>query len=514
MDVGKISFLNKVKHLEQQVSKLLQYSLEAIVAVDDRFKVVLFNNGAEKLFDYKSKEILGSNLSLIMPEFRTNILNLYASDKLNKQLDAKSVSDRHTLHGMKRNGEEFILDASITKVYLSHGPVLTLFLSDITQRTSLEKEILSSKHRYEYLIKMSRDAIITLNGSFEIIIFNDGARKVFGYSEPEIIGRHVKYLLPEENREENFNYMVSACDIPNSSTKLEPPDDIFGLRKDGIQFHAEATITNIHFEDEVMYSIILRDVSSRKLMEKQMVQYLSELEKINTEKEKYFSLLAHDLRSPFGNLLGFIDYMQDNLGELKKEELQEILKSCAASAKNIYHLLESLLDWTRLQMNRISFKPAKVNPLQYIEEAVALYKEAIENKGISVNILVDTDVEVLADVDMFATIVRNLLSNAIKFSYEQGDIDITGGKENDYFAINFNDYGIGMEEDTLSKLFRTDKDMHTEGTKGESGFGLGLLLVKDFVELNNGSIHVKSKYKAGTNITIKLPLAKNTELSD
>lgn len=451
------------------------------------------------------EEVVGTHLSLIIPEFRTNLLNFYVSEHLDEELDMKGVSDIKKIYGTKKNGEEFIAEATITKVILNHGPVITLFIRDITQRASLERELLSSKYRFETLIRMTDEAIITLDRNLKVVIFNEGAKKVFGYTESEIIGKHINELIPFEHRKNHDQHIVDFGMLPNTSKVMSLDNDVFGLRKDGIEFHAEATITNIQYENEMMYSIILRDVSSRKLMETQMRQYLTDLEKVNVEKEKYFTLLAHDLRSPFGNLLGFIDYMQDNIDEIGKEELQDILRSCAASAKNIYQLLESLLDWTRLQMNRISFSPTIVSPQEQIKYALNLYKEAIENKNIRVNINLPDGLEVIADPDMFSTIARNLISNAIKFSYENGEIDINHSIEENVVSLHFVDYGIGMEEETLSKLFRTDKETHSEGTSGETGFGLGLLLVKDFVELNNGFMNVNSSYKHGTTISINLP---------
>lgn len=497
-----IALINKIRQIELQISQIFHYSDEAIITTDEKLNIVLFNNGAQKIFGYNDDEVIGRELSLLFPPASRYEQTSGVTD-ISRYLKQYDVDEK--IQGVKKNGSVFFAETRLTKIYLNHGIVYTIFFRDITEKYQLETELLLSKNKYEQIVKYVDDAIISINEKHEIILFNQGAQKTFGYTEKEILGKHLNILVPQNFR--NFHdKFIDDFGKRNSGPKIMGDNrEVLAVRKDGIEIHTEASIAKINVGDEIIYTVIIRDVSSRKLLEKQLIDYLAELEKIDREKDKYFTMIAHDLRSPFGNLLGFLDFMIDNIDSLDKQELLEILNNCSISAKNIFQLLENMLDWTKIQMNRLSFTPEWFDPQEQIQNVLTLYKQSFNSKKISVHNNISEPHKIYADSNMFSTIIRNLISNAIKFSHENGDITINYEMRNGSLFITVTDKGIGIDEDKLSKLFRTDVKESSPGTKGEIGFGVGLLMIKDFVELNKGSIVVKSKYKSGTSITVSFP---------
>ncbi|MBU1097995.1 MAG: PAS domain-containing sensor histidine kinase [Bacteroidetes bacterium] len=497
-----IALINKIRQIELQISQIFHYSDEAIITTDDKLNVVLYNNGAQKIFGYNEEEVIGNNLQMLfpLPQNNNSLIGLHNISDYLKQYD-----NNGNVRGVKKSGAGFIAETNLSKIILNHGIVYTIYFRDVTEKYQLEKESLLSKNKYEQIIKFVDDAIISINQKHEIILFNLGAQRILGYAENEILGKHVSILIPEKFRELHDRLIDDFSKSDTGTKIMGDRRDVIALRKDGLEIHTEASIAKIDYEEEFIFTIILRDVSARKLLEKQFVDYLAELEKIDNEKDKYFTLIAHDLRNPLGNLMGFLDFMIDNIESLDKTELLEILNNCSISAKNIYQLLENMLDWTRIQMHRMSFSPEWFDPQQEIQKALSLYKQSFISKKITVYNNTTDDTKIYADANMFSTIIRNLISNAIKFSHESGEININYKKQNGSLLIEVADNGVGMEEEKVSKLFRTDIKESSQGTKGEIGFGLGLLMIKDFVELNNGGISVESKYNVGTRITVSFP---------
>lgn len=233
-----------------------------------------------------------------------------------------------------------------------------------------------------------------------------------------------------------------------------------------------------------------------------------ELGESNAAKDKFFAIIAHDLRGPTGNLASFLDYLNDTFHEHSPEELKRIVLELSKTAENVSGLLENLLIWAQSQLNKIEFSPTEMNLSDVVHNSIKGINHIADNKNIRINLNLDDQINVRADQNMVQTIVRNILSNAIKYSHRGSSVSIETKAGNTKTAtIRIIDKGVGIDKDSLSKIFNITNTIHTSGTEDEKSTGLGLILVKDFIEKNNGTINIESHEGEGTVVTFTLPVA-------
>ncbi len=230
------------------------------------------------------------------------------------------------------------------------------------------------------------------------------------------------------------------------------------------------------------------------------------LEQLNTEKNRFFSIIAHDLRSPISGLLGLSEIIRTQAGNISQEELKEFAGLLYDASSEVYNLLENLLDWSRLQMNVLSYSPEKLQLKPVLIDAVKVIRQEWEKKNLQLSIDCSNELEMVADLNMIKTVIRNLASNAVKFTPSGGKISIVAeasSKEN--IVISVTDNGIGISEEMQQDIFSLTLKASRQGTNGEKSTGLGLLICKDFIERHGGILSVESKEDRGSTFTITLP---------
>jgi PAS domain S-box-containing protein len=231
------------------------------------------------------------------------------------------------------------------------------------------------------------------------------------------------------------------------------------------------------------------------------------LQAINAEKDKFFSIIAHDLRGPLSAFVAATQIITEEIQTMSFEEIKDITESMKASATNIYSLLENLLEWSRLRRGGMDFIPEKLNLKKKILECINILSEYSRKKGIEIELNIPDDLVIIADNHMFETIIRNLISNAIKFTSRRGIINVTSSLNDHIVQISIKDSGIGISPELKSKLFQIHEKTSRPGTDGELSSGLGLLLCKEFIEKQGGKIWVESEPGKGSvfSFTIKQP---------
>ena len=227
------------------------------------------------------------------------------------------------------------------------------------------------------------------------------------------------------------------------------------------------------------------------------------LEESNANKDKFFSLIAHDLKSPMTGFLSLAELFE-NTDDMQPEQFKEFIRQFRASAENLFQLLENLLTWARIQRGLIEHAPQRVNLGDMIHQNIALMAQNARQKKIALVNSVAREVFVYADTHMLEAIIRNLLSNALKFTKPGGSIEVTTTDAGDFVTVSVSDNGIGMTEEKCAKLFRVGAKIQSKGTSDEKGTGLGLILCKEFVEKNGGAIGVESRPERGTTVWFTL----------
>lgn len=327
------------------------------------------------------------------------------------------------------------------------------------------------------------NGVIVVDNNDRVVDMNPAAIRIFGMHG--LIGNYVSDLFDELK----IDFQKTKT---NEITKVEVTYDdvVYELMISPIfDMNETATGSIIYFYD----------INTLKKTQK-------ELSESNNAKDKFFSIIAHDLKNPFFGIIGLSDLLREDFPDLNDEERIGMVSNINELAKNTYKLLENLLDWSRQQTGKMEFAPKSINIASLIEENIKNVQYQSQLKKISVIREDNNDAVVFADENMINTTIRNLISNALKFTSSDGVLIISVLNKKDFVEISVKDSGIGMDEETKSKLFHIEHNVKSTGTSGEKGSGLGLLLCKGFVEKNGGKIWVESKLGEGSKFTFSLPV--------
>jgi len=252
---------------------------------------------------------------------------------------------------------------------------------------------------------------------------------------------------------------------------------------------------------------VITDITSRISIEKELEQKNSELEIANIERDKLFSIIAHDLKGPLSSMMGLTEIMSEKVDVLEADKMSDLIIALHKSSKNVYALIENLLDWSLMKRGRIDFQLKDLKVKKAVLEVVAGLSDVAKKKLVNIVVSVPSDLVFQADLKMFQTILRNLVSNAVKFSYPNGIVTIAAQDTNKGLVqISVTDNGIGMESALIEQLFQIDANVGRLGTDGESTNGLGLLLCKEFVEKHQGRIWAESESTKGSIFYFTIPL--------
>jgi len=252
-------------------------------------------------------------------------------------------------------------------------------------------------------------------------------------------------------------------------------------------------------------TVVARDITGRKIDEEQLKEQKEQLKELNATKDKFFSILAHDLKNPFSNLYSMSELISGNYDNLDEEEKVMMLKNINKSAEFIYNLLENLLTWSKTQRGRIDYNPTIFNLTKLIQVNINLHRIPAENKGIILKSDLKDDIHAFGDSEMINTVLRNLINNAVKFTDKGGTVEVFIRKKDGYIEVQVRDEGVGISTENLKKLFHIDEKFKSKGTKGETGTGLGLILCKEFVEKNGGIIRAESEEGSGSVFFFSIP---------
>lgn len=244
---------------------------------------------------------------------------------------------------------------------------------------------------------------------------------------------------------------------------------------------------------------------SRDLITKQ----ISQLEKLIEDRDKFISVISHDLRGPFTGFLGLTKILSENIESFSQEEIKEVSLELYNSLLRQYQLLENLLDWSKIQIGKVKINKQKIDITEIINNKIELFQISAKRKNLQLINKIQANVYAYADLMMISTVIHNLISNAIKFTKEGGKVTISSSQKDNFLEIAVSDTGIGIKKENIDKLFQESIGFSTPGTDYEKGSGLGLLIAKEMIELNGGKIRVESTENVGTTFYITIPTENN-----
>ncbi|QHT66251.1 PAS domain S-box protein [Rhodocytophaga rosea] len=371
---------------------------------------------------------------------------------------------------------------------------------DITEQKYTQDALVYTEKLFSTIFRLNPfPTAITRLSDGKVIVVNEKGLEVFGYTVMEITNLTTVDLGLWHYPEERLQLIEQV--------KVKPVLE-FEKRyrtKDGKEWDAITYIEMIEWDREPCLLIILQDITERKKAQEATKAYAEQLEKINLSKDKFFSIIAHDLLSPLNGVLGSAELLGTHHSKLTEQEIQTLSQSIHISTMHLKRLLTNLLEWARMQKGEISCRPKNVDLHKLAVEEIASLQENAQQKDITIELAIPESLRVEADEHMLRAVIRNLVANAIKFSNMGGNICIACKQSDSQVHISVRDQGIGMSKQVQNRLFQLDVKHTSIGTAGEKGTGLGLMLCKEFVEKHGGHIWVESEEKKGTTFHFILP---------
>ena len=380
----------------------------------------------------------------------------------------------------------------------------------IRERT---KEIALQKEKAEESEEKLKSTISSLN-DLVFVLDRDGVFQEFynpGNQDP--LYEDPNNFLCKHYRDVDFPTLV-VQELQTAFEQLQHSDKVhefdYCVNQEGMcWFNAKVSPRRNAQGDLTGITIVSRHITERKEAEERMRQQKEKLDELNATKDKFFSILAHDLKNPFASLYSLSQMVDENYQNLDEEDKLSSLKRIHNSTELIYNLLENLLTWSKSQSGHIEYNPSKFNISTLIQENLNLHSIPAERKGIHLKTNVSDIHTAFADKQMINTVLRNLVNNAVKFTDSGKEVELNVKKDEKFLEIEVKDQGVGISPENLKKLFRIDVKYKTVGTSGEKGTGLGLILCYEFIHKNHGDIWCKSELGKGTSFYFTIPIEKN-----
>ena len=376
-----------------------------------------------------------------------------------------------------------------------------------TNHKILKERYVPTAEFYSQIIDSLQDySIFTVDTELNINSWNSGATKIFQYETDEMIGKPFETIFTEEDRKAN----IPKAEIDKALKSGRSVDIRWHLCKDGTTFYADGLVFPLkNDKDEVIgYVKILRDITVRKRTEDAIKKYTKELEELNTHKEGILAILSHDLRSPLTGIIQGAEYLKTNFDKVKPALAKELLEELHKSTINELNMLDYLVEWARIKYAAEAFTPTKIELTRYVQRVFETLKETASVKTINLHHEIEENTTVFADEKMLLSIIQNIVSNAIKHTNDGGHVTVTAKESDDKMIIEIKDTGIGMSKEIQDKLFAPQVSSLSKAREDNKGAGIGLLLVKGFLERNGGEIWVESQVGQGSSFYFTLPINK------
>ena len=493
--------INKLRLSEEKFRKTYMTSPDSINInrLSDGMYVSV-NEGFTRIMGYTEEDAVGkTSLEMniwVNPDDRKNLL---------KEIEAKGEAKNFEANFLAKDGKikNGLMSASL--IDIDGVPHILNVTRDITGRKQAEEALAHEQYLMDAIMNNLPDHIYFKDRESRFIRINKALAQFFGLNDPDqavgktdsdfFTGEHAQQAYEDEQTIIRTGQLLS---IEEKETHHNRPDTWVSTIKLPLR-DKEGNIIGTFG--------ISRDIAERKLAEEEIKLKNDLFRTINAEKDKFFSILAHDLKGPLSAFLGATQILAEEIQTMTLEEIIEITVRMKESATNIYGLLENLLEWSRLRRGGMDFVPEKLNLKEKIEACIDVLSESARKKRIETVISVPDDLEVFADNHMLDSVIRNLVSNAIKFTPVDGKVSVIANSKRDHsIEIKIIDSGIGMTPELKNKLFLLNEKTSRNGTEGELSTGLGLLLCKEFIEKHGGKIWVESEEGKGSTFSFTIPL--------
>ncbi|MFZ1291486.1 MAG: PAS domain S-box protein [Melioribacteraceae bacterium] len=494
-----LDLIDYTKQLDTEISESLFESFPGAIAVLKHNFIIEINKTFEELIGSKS-HLLNKGISkIISPNFREEFENFIVDDKQKNHENLITI--------LTEEGNE--IEVRFEKIYVNKEKNVVIL--------SIDSETLELKQKFEESKRFTNEFTnfdqVFWNGHLEnngIIIdsFTDSIEKTTGYKKYDFalnIDLWKDIIHPDDF--ENFDLLLTNF-INDEQEYLQLEYRI--ISKAGSIVWIRNRLKKVINKEKTFEKIVgtIDNITDSVLLKDELNKKINELEKLNVTKDKFISIISHDLKAPFTSIVGFAELGLTQT-DLSLDEMKEYFGHISNASLHTLDLINSLLDWTRLQTGRLTIKPTTVNANYLVRKTTEILNGFAAQKNISIIVKVDENIFIQADEGILTQVFNNLVSNSIKFTPKGGSLVISASKLDDQQKVEFivKDSGVGIEPDDIKKLFLVEEKHSTLGTEGERGTGLGLSLVKEIVEKHNGKIYVKSEVNKGTEFIFTIPIS-------
>ena len=498
----KINLSPSTESSEKNILQAIELFPTNIYILDEQGVIIELNSLAQKLTGGEREQVIQTSFIDIIEEYQRSYFQTFL-DNTFKTADTQKAEFK--IMGKDNNYFHTLAFAKQVVDVGSEKKLCSVNLVDLTLYKMQEEVIRENQVRFENMANTAPVMIwiADVDGLFSFL--NKVWLDFTGNEMGDDLGMNWLKNVHPEDLEKLLGHYQSAF-----SSKTQFSCEFRFKRKDDI-YRWIMIIGTPRFNPTGIFMGFIgscSDISEQKESEEEIKNINIELAEINATKDKFFSIIAHDLRSPLSGLMQILFIIAEDYDSLSNDEKLEMINDVANTSKQTYELMVNLLEWSSVQTGTIPFNPEKLSLLNVLNNLEELYNQNLKSKEITLKIDVGPEISVFADKKMLETILRNLISNAIKFTYSNGTISISSEPANDFVVVKVADTGVGINTKILSELFKVDKFQSIPGTEKETGTGLGLILCKELVEKQNGKMWVESKEDEGTTFYFTLPAAK------
>ncbi len=551
----RLHAIEALKESDKSYLDLFNTVTEAIYILDKDGYFIDVNTGAERMYDYKREDIIGKTPAFLSAEGMNDLENI---NKLLEKTFTTGETQQFEFWGRRKDNKPFPKDVVANKGTFFGQNVLICTARDITERKLAESILVESELKFKLLNQIASEMLTlqtldciykyiaeTLNTRFPNTIIlivsvdeqnndtcletvaginNSMLNKALSISGFNPVGKRFRLLPTHDKYFRSGNFIefngglaeFAANEFPSIAGKAI--EKLIGLHKIytiGIN-KDDRLLAAIHFitfnktvidDSSFIESLVKQSgiIIQKKMVELKLKENETSLRELNATKDKFFSIIAHDLRSPFNAIMGFSDLLVENVQEKEYDNIEEYSQIIHTSSQRALNLLTNLMEWSYSQTGKMEFNPEYFEAISLVNDIIEMSNDSAQQKSISIIKEFPRSAPVFADKSMISTVLRNLISNAIKFTFTGGIVTINIEQKKAEVLITISDNGVGMRQDVIKKLFSIDQTYSTVGTNKEKGTGLGLILCKEFINKHNGKIWVESEPGHGSKFYFTIP---------
>jgi PAS domain S-box-containing protein len=498
--------------IQEEITNLVKFendSIDSGIVLQNLTKslpntgIILLNNNSREVYKAEG-EIIQEFFSDGKPTI-DQLFKAFNENNFNLEAELKKFCSSGNVRRKKVNLGNRTIDFNISPVQFSNSStsLCLLVIRDVTYYQQIIDQVNSREKQLEAIFQNAGVGIAILDNQGNYLRVNNGWAEMIGYSRSEILKSNVsKFIYPGD-----LEFVRPQLDRLTKGDVDSLRIEARALTKDNSVLWGDVSLTSIKGSNREVISVIavFVDITKNKLYRDAIEKSEKEYRELNAMKDKFFSIISHDLKNPFSNIIGLTDLALDNPEDNTLEDLMGYVKIINSSATQAFELLQNLLDWSRSQSGAIS--PILVHHDLYdiVSKSVDNVINMADAKKIIIENYVNSDQWIVCDFDMIYTVLRNLLTNAIKFSHEGSKIEVSSEVIGKHTVLSVKDFGVGMSDEFKDRVFDITNNVSSPGTNNEKGTGLGLVLVNDFVKQNNGELTFESALGKGTTFSIKLP---------